>query len=279
MVALLEFISRNNRFVKVFYSIAPESVMPAKNMKYKAIVSSDWSECLSPSGPFDFMWYVYPELETDLRSIFKQYTANAISLGAASQKIQKMLPDPISEEQMDAYLDDSFLTYKGVPDLIDWCLSKNILFMINTTGMIGYFQRVFARGLLPKVPVLSANPMVRYPRLESDPDFIYDLLEIQDKAKNTGAVVRQFNISAKNIILMGDSGGDGAHFEWGSETGAYLIGSMTKPSLERYCQSRDIHIALHFGHSYRENEKKDPHKEMQTDYKSLSHRIAEIVNL
>lgn len=252
--------------------------MPEKNLKYKAIVSSDWSECLSPSGPFDFMWFVYPELEAELRGIFKQYTGNAISLGAASQKIRQMLPDSISEEQMDAYLDDAFMTYTGVPDLIEWCLSKNILFMINTTGMIGYFQRVFARGLLPKVPVLSANPMVRYHGLESDPEFIYDLFETRDKAKNSAAVARKYNIAADKIILMGDSGGDGPHFEWGSENGAYLIGSMTKYSLKSYCQSRGIHIDLQFGCSYGKGEKNDFQKEMQTDFKNLSRRIAKIIN-
>jgi hypothetical protein len=223
------------------------------------------------------MWFVYPDLETELRDIFTQYTGNVISLGTASQKIQQMLPAPITEEEMDAYLDNSFLTYKGVPDLIDWCLSKNILFMINTTGMIGYFQRVFAGGLLPKAPVLSANPMVRYPGLESDPDFIYDLFEIQDKAKNTGAVARRYNISADKIILMGDSGGDGPHFEWGSENGAYLVGSMTKYSLESYCQSRGIPIDLHFGLSYGEGEEKDPQIEMQADFAELSFRIAELL--
>ena len=252
--------------------------MPEKNLDFKAIVSSDWSECLSPSGPFDFIWFVYPEFEAELRDIFKQYTGNAISLGAASLKIQQMLPGPISEEQMDAYLDNSFMTYKGVPDLINWCLSKNILFMINTTGMIGYFQRVFARGMLPEVPVLSANPMLRYPGLESDPDFIYDLFETQDKAKNTGAVARQHNISADKIILMGDSGGDGLHFEWGSQNGAYLIGSMTKYSLKSYCQSQDVHIDLQFGLSYGEGEEKDPQKEMQVDFAELSFRIAELLN-
>ena len=247
-------------------------------MNFKAIVSSDWSECLSPSGPFDFMWFVYPELEADLRGIFKQYTGNVISLGAASQKIQHMLPDPITDKQMDAYLENDFMTYKGVPDLIEWCLSKNILFMINTTGMIGYFQRVFTRGLLPKVPVLSANPMVRYHGLESDPDFIYDLFEIRDKAQNTEAVARHYNISADKIILMGDSGGDGPHFEWGSENGTYLIGSMTKPSLKNYCQSRGIHIDLHFGLTYEEGVEKDPQKEMQSDFTELSFRIAEFLN-
>jgi hypothetical protein len=226
-------------------------------MGFKAIVSSDWSECLSPSGPFDFIRFVYPELKTDLSNIFKQYTGNAISLGAASRKIQKILPRPISEQQMDDYLHDSFVTYKGVPDLIEWCLSKNILFMINTTGMIGYFQRVFAKGLLPIVPVLSANPMVRYPDQESDPPAIHDLLEIRDKARNTAAVARRFNISADKIIVMGDSGGDGPHFEWGSETGAFLIGSMTKPSLDRYCLSRGIDIDLHFGLTYGKGAKRD----------------------
>ena len=252
--------------------------MPEKNLKYNAIVSSDWSECLSPSGPFDFMWFIYPELEAELRDIFTQYTGNVISLGAASQKIKQMLPDSITDEQMDAYLDSAFMTYKGVPDLIEWCLSKNILFMINTTGMIGYFQRVFARGLLPTVPVLSANPMVRYHGLESDPDSIYDLLETLDKGKNTGSVARQYNISADKIILMGDSGGDGPHFEWGSKNGAYLIGSMTKYSLKSYCQSRGIHIDLHFGLTYDEGIEKDPQKEMQADFTELSFRIAEFLN-
>jgi 2-hydroxy-3-keto-5-methylthiopentenyl-1-phosphate phosphatase len=246
-------------------------------MNFKAIVSSDWSECLSPTGPFDFIWYVYPELEAELRDIFKQYTGNAITLRAASQKIQKMLPAPITEEEMDAYLDSAFMTYNGVPDLIDWCLSQNILFMINTTGIIGYFQRVFARGLLPKVPVLSANPMVRYHGQESDPNSIYDLFEIQDKANNTGMVARQYDIQANKIILMGDSGGDGPHFEWGSEKGAYLIGSMTKPSLENYCQSRGIHVDLHFGLTYDEGVEKDPQKEMQSDFTELSIRIAELL--
>ena len=252
--------------------------MQDKNLNFKAIVSSDWSECLSPSGPFDFMWFVYPELEAELRDIFTQYTGNVISLGTASQKIQQMLPAPITEEQMDAYLDNSFLTYKGVPGLIEWCRSQNILFMINTTGMIGYFQRVFAGGLLPEVPVLSANPLVRYRDLESDPDFIYDLFETRDKAHNTAAAARQYNVSADKIILMGDSGGDGPHFEWGSEAGTYLIGSMTKYSLESYCQSRGIHIDMHFGPSYGEGAEKDHHKEMQVDFTELSLRIAELLN-
>ena len=250
---------------------------PDKNLKYKAIVSSDWSECLSPNGPFDFISFAYPELETDLKNVFKQYTGNIISLGAATQKIQKLLPDPISEEQMDAYLDNSFVSYKGVPDLIEWCLSKDILFMINTTGMIGYFQRVFAKGLLPRVPVLSANPMVQYSRQETDPHYVYDLIEIQDKSKNTSTVAERFNIPADKIILMGDSGGDGPHFEWGAGRGAFLIGSMTKSSLESFCRTRDINIDLHFGLSYSGGDEKDPKKEMQIDFMGLSHKFKKVL--
>jgi 2-hydroxy-3-keto-5-methylthiopentenyl-1-phosphate phosphatase len=253
--------------------------MSAKKMNFKAIVSSDWSECLSPSGPFDFISFVFPELDADLKNIFKQYTGNVISLGTATQKIQKLIPDPISEEQMDTYLDRSFMTYKGVSDLIEWCLSKNILFMINTTGMIGYFQRVFARDLMPTVPVLSANPMVRYAKGETDPNHVYDLFETQDKGKNTNAVAQRFNIPAEKIILMGDSGGDGPHFEWGAETGVFLIGSMTKPSLKGFCQTRGINIDLHFGLSYSDGEEKDQQREMQTDFKKLSPRIAEFLKL
>ena len=83
------------------------------------------------------------------------------------------MPAPIRPEQIDAYLDESFATYTGVTDLIEWCLSKNIVFMINTTGMIGYFQRVFARGLLPRVPVISAHPMIRFSERNSDPPCVY----------------------------------------------------------------------------------------------------------
>lgn len=31
--------------------------------KYKVMISSDWSECLAPSGPFDPIAFVCPELE------------------------------------------------------------------------------------------------------------------------------------------------------------------------------------------------------------------------
>lgn len=244
--------------------------MSAMNINYKALVSSDWNECLAPCGPFDFISFTHPELKSDLERIFKQYTGNLISLGKAAKQIEKLLPGAITEEHMDAYLDTSFVTYTGVVDLIEWCLGKDILLMINTTGMIGYFQRVFAKGLLPTVPVLSAHPMVRFSNRETDPLQIYDLFEIQDKSKNTRAVADRFNIPGEKIILMGDSGGDGPHFDWGAGIGAHLIGSMTKPSLAAYCQTRGISMDLRFGLSYTEGDQKDPKQEMQIDFRDLS---------
>jgi len=251
--------------------------MQAENKMYKAMVSSDWSECLAPCSPFDCISFNFPQLTTELETIFKQYTGNVISLGEAARKIQALLPATLTTEQMDAYLDNSFSTYKGVPELIEWCLSKDILFMINTTGMIGYFQRIFAKSLLPLVPALSAHPMIRYPQQHSDPNVIFDLFEIKDKGKNTEAAVRFFNIPLNQIILMGDSGGDGPHFEWGTKADAFLIGSMTKPSLEKYCQKKNININVRFGISDTAGKKKDLEKEMQIDFMDLASLIEDLI--
>jgi 2-hydroxy-3-keto-5-methylthiopentenyl-1-phosphate phosphatase len=251
--------------------------MQAKNKIYKAIVSSDWSECLAACSPFDCISFNYPQLTAELETIFKQYTSNIISLGEAAHKIQTLLPATLTPEQMDAYLDNSFSTYKGVPELIEWCLSKDILFMINTTGMLGYFQRIFAKSLLPRIPALSAHPMVRYPKQHSDPDFIFDLFEIKDKGKNTEAAVRSFNIPFNKIILMGDSGGDGPHFEWGGKVSAHLIGSMTKPSLEKYCLKKNININVRFGISDPAGEKKDLKKVRQIDFMDLASPIQDLL--
>ena len=90
---------------------------------YKAMVSSDWSECLAPCSPLDCISFNYPELTTELETIFTQYTGNVITLGEAARRIQTLLPDNIPIEQMDAYLDNSFLTYTGVAELIEWCCS------------------------------------------------------------------------------------------------------------------------------------------------------------
>ncbi|MCP4200268.1 MAG: hypothetical protein GY762_24250, partial [Proteobacteria bacterium] len=217
-------------------------------------------------------------IEPQLTATFRQYTGNQITLRQAVGQIRKLLPDSIKPEQMDAYLDAAFTTYTGVPDLIEWCLSKNILFMINTTGMIGYFQRIFARDLLPRTPVISAHPMVRYPENTSDPPHIYDLLETGDKAINTEAVIRSFGISSDRVILMGDSGGDGPHFEWGSKTGAYLIGSMTKSSLDDYCGKKNIEIDLRFGVDCTKYDRRNARKEMQVNFMDLATTIEYIID-
>lgn len=246
--------------------------------RYRAFVSSDWNECLAPCGPFDVISFAYPHLEPDLVTVFQQYTANRITLGEAIAKIRRMLPEPITVEQLDAYLDRSFATYRGVSDLIEWCRNQHILFMINTTGMIGYFQRVFAKGLLPRVPVLSAHPMIRFAGSKTDP-LVYDLLETRDKADNTEAVARKFDIPASRIILMGDSGGDGPHFEWGACINAFLIGSMTKPSLEMYCSAKHIKIDVRFGMNYAEGVEKNLEDEMKFDFMDLAPIIKQVMDM
>lgn len=248
------------------------------SVHFKAIVSSDWNECLAPCRPFDCIAFNFPEVESDLTTVFKQFTNNQISLGEAAGKIQKLLPDSLTPDQMDAYLDKSFATFVGVPELIEWCLSNDILFMINTTGLIGYFQRIFAKGLLPRVPVLSAHPMLRYPKKASDPSYVYELCETWDKGSHTEAVARLMDIRAEKIILLGDSGGDGPHFEWGAAAGAFLISSMIKPSLDNYCRDKGIAINLRFGLDYTQGCGQDTQKELQIDFMNLTTTIEEIVN-
>lgn len=244
---------------------------------FSAIVSSDWSECLSPSGPFDFIAFNFPQLQPELKVIFRSYTGNLISLGEACLKIKKILPGPITPEMMDAYLDRSYAVYRGVPELIEWCLRKGVLFMINTTGMIGYFQRVFAKGLLPQIPVLSANSMFRFPASTNDPNTILELFETMDKGRNTAAVVAKMGIPAKRIIVMGDSGGDGPHFEWAHQAGAFTIGSMTKPSLAAYCEKRGIEIGKRFGLVYSKDEVRSLESEMAIDFRELIGPIEEVL--
>ena len=142
--------------------------------------------------------------------------------------------------------------------------------MINTTGLLGYFQRIFARNLLPKVPVISANTLIRYPVSETDPPHMYELYEIQDKGKNTEAALKSFGISEKKIVIIGDSGGDGPHFEWGEKHRAYMIGSMAKYSLTNYCIKKNIEINLLFGPAYRIGEKRNGETEMSVDFMELS---------
>lgn len=244
-------------------------------LQYKAILSSDWNECLAPCGPFDCISFCYPHLAADLQQVFRQYTSSMLSLSDAADQLEKLVPEPITPAQMDAYLDASFVTYPGVSVLIDWCANHHILFMINTTGMTGYFQRVFAKGLLPCIPVLAAHPMIRFKSCESDPPTIFDLFEIQDKAAHTQAIVKRFNIPGENVILMGDSGGDGPHFEWGANNGSYLIGSMTKASLQQYCHERGVRIHRHFGVAAGSDESNGTSKEMSADFQELIPIIAQ----
>jgi len=76
---------------------------------------------------------------------------------------------------------------------------------------------------------------------------------------------------------MGDSGGDGPHFEWGAKVNAFLIGSMTKPSLENYCLTRKIKINFKFGISRAQSQNKDLKKEMQVNFMDLSSCIQEVL--
>jgi len=220
------------------------------------------------------MAFAHPELEAELSGVFRMYTGNQISLSEATRRIGGLLPQPISERQMDAYLDASFVTYRGVTDLIRWCTKHDILFMINTTGMQGYFQRAMAKGLLPEGIVVAANPMISYAEHRME---LYEVREIEDKAKNTGTVMRQHGIPPNKVILMGDSGGDGPHFAWGASVGAYLVGSMTKPSLESFCRRRGIEINARFGVTYSEGEKKDTASEMTVDFMGLVQVIEGVV--
>ena len=77
------------------------------------------------------------------------------------------------------------------------------------------------------------------------------------------------NIPPKKIIIMGDSGGDGPHFKWGAEIKALLIGSMTKPSLKKYCDQHNVKIDLEFGISYADGNDRDQQKEMLIDFIDL----------
>jgi len=233
---------------------------------YKGMISSDWNECLAPCGPFDPIAFTYPELEVELSGVFRQYTANQISLSQATRRIEGLLPKPIIEKEMDAYLDVSFAAYRGVIDLIHWCTKHDILFMINTTGMQGYFQRAMAKALLPQGILVAANPMISYPGLGTE---MYPVREIEDKAKNTETVMRRYGIPPNKIIVIGDSGGDGPHFAWAASVGAYRIGSMPKPSLESFCRSKGIEINKRFGVSYSEGEQKDTAREMTVDFMGL----------
>jgi hypothetical protein len=243
--------------------------MPKELSTFRWMVSTDWSECISPNGPFDPISFTYPSLTPELSRIFKQYTGNVITLGQASLEIKDLLPEPFTSDQMDAYLEAAFATYTGVPKLIEWCLNHDILFVINTTNSQGYFQRVFAKGLLPEIPLVAANPIIQFPSAADGNRYDHEINEIDDKARATEAIARSLNIPPKNIIVMGDSGGDAAHFQWGSAHGAFIIGSMTKVSLSEYCASHGITINHRFGLAYAPGQERDKAREMEVRFTDL----------
>ncbi len=238
-------------------------------MAYKGLVSSDWNECLAPTGPFDPIAFIYPELKKELDEIFKKYTSNLIPLSAAVSKIVNLLPQPFSIAQMDAYLDECFAVYKGVADMIEMLATKNILFMINTTGAQGFFQRIMGKKLIPSVPFVAANPFVNFPGAETDPRFQFLVLETSDKGTNTEKVMKKFMIEPSKVVVIGDSGGDGPHFRWGASVGAFLTGSMTKVSLKNFCINNNVALDKSFGVDYRENEARDVLREQTFDFREL----------
>lgn len=244
-------------------------------MSYKALVSSDWNECLAPCGPFDAIAHAYPVLAEPLAAVFRQYTGNAISLGRALALIRDLLPGPLTADQMDDYLAASFATYRGVPAFFNWCTQHDIAVMINTTGMIGYFQRVFATQRLAPPAFLAAHPLVRYPAGPNDPAEIDEILETADKPVHTARVAKHLGLAPDKVILIGDSGGDGPHFEWGAGVGARLIGSMTKPSLTSYCQARGIAIDHHFGVKVTPGQPRD--REMAVDFATLAALVEDLL--
>lgn len=246
---------------------------------YRALISSDWSECLSPNGPFDPLAFAYPHLAADLKGIFKNYTGNRISLQDAYAHIMQLLPGPITVEQMDAYLDHSFATYLGVPELVTWCADHDILFMINSTGTQAYFQRVFAKGLLPKVPLVAANPLIHFPYDGDSSRYRCEVNEIGDKATNTEKIVQETSLQQNKVAVMGDSGGDGPHFAWAASLGIFSIGSMAKVSLKEYCSSRGIAINELFGLSYAPGEARNEEAEMKVDFMRLTDVIKKALDL
>jgi hypothetical protein len=91
--------------------------------------------------------------------------------------------------------------------------------------------------------------------------------------------MRKYGILPGKIVVMGDSGGDGPHFAWGAEVGAHLVGSMTKPSLEKYCKSKGIEIGTRFGVTYSEGAKRDTGREMKVDFMGLVPVIGKVIGV
>ena len=151
--------------------------------------------------------------------------------------------------------------------------------MINTTGTQGYFQRSIRKGLIPEVPIVAGNPMISFPQTSDGERYSNMVTEIGDKPLCSEAVAKATGLPPAKVVVIGDSGGDGPHFEWGARSGAYLVGSMTKPSLGAYCESHGIEINRLFGVSYSQGEKRDVDKEMTVDFMDLAVVIEQALSL
>ena len=138
---------------------------------------------------------------------------------------------------------------------------------------------MLARNLIPDVPFVASNPLIRFSGEPEAPRYMYWVNEIEDKPRNTQSVMKSSGIGPDRVVIVGDSGGDGPHFRWGGSVGAYLIGSMVKPSLEAYCRDRAITINKHFGYTYSAGEARDRAKEMQTDFMELTETLSEVLDL
>ena len=215
----------------------------------------------------------------EMLQIFTRYTGNDITLGRAIDLVDGLLPAWPTENQMDDYLASCFDTYDGVRELIHWCHQNDILFMINSTGFMGYFQRAMGKKLLPRIPVLSAHPKLRFTTASHDPRHKMELYEVEDKSRNSDAMASKLSIPGERIVIMGDSGGDGPHFEWGAKAGATLIGSMAKPSLKSYCREKRIAVHHLFGHNYKQGESISQEKECGYDYQRLTHIIGKVMGV
>lgn len=140
--------------------------------------------------------------------------------------------------------------------------------MINTTGSQGYFERAIAKKLLPCPTALSAHPEINFGN-DGDSYVYYALQEITDKPVNTEKAAKQFQIAPQNIIVVGDSGGDGPHFKWAADQQATRIASMAKPSLKAYCREQQIKINRFHGLSYDAGDSRREADEMGVDFREL----------
>jgi hypothetical protein len=246
--------------------------------RYKALVSSDWSECLSPNGPFDVAAFTFPDLAPALAEIFRSYTGNRISLTDAVSRVSALLPDPITADQMDTYLDSRFDAYSGVPAFIETMLSNDTLFIINTTGSHGYFQRAVAKKLLPPVPLIAANPFIAFPETRVPTEFPCNVLEIEDKPRCTAVAAERFTAPLHRVVVIGDSGGDGPHFHWAHKAGAACVACMPKQSLIAYCDTRGFSPDAVFGKAYGPGEERDPAAEAAVDFNELAALVLDLLD-